>query len=119
MLDTIAGISYRECTYGKIADKLENISHHNKGWSTRKSNTRRNTFAVEATNNQSAHEISEEMAQIRRFGFFLKHVSRPIEKVNTLKYFTRPPPPTEKYYDEVDAYEVNLRQGVSDQHPRL
>lgn len=83
------GRSYRECTYGKIADKMEKICHNNNDWSSRKSNTRRNTFDVEATNNPSAHEISEEMAEMRSLGLFLKHVSRPIEKVNTLKYFTR------------------------------
>ena len=49
----------------RIAEKLEKISHNNKAWNTRKSNTRRNSFAVLATNNPSANNICEELAQLR------------------------------------------------------
>ena len=39
VLDTIAGVSYGECPYAEIAEKLEKIYHSNKVWSSRKSNT--------------------------------------------------------------------------------
>ena len=63
MLDTIEGGSYRECPYDEIAEKLEKISRNNKAWSTRKSDTGKNTFAVQSTHNPTTDEILEEMVR--------------------------------------------------------
>ena len=76
LLDTIAGGSFGECTYGEIAEKLEKISCNDNAWSTRKSDTGRNTYSVQATNNPITHEIHEDLEEMTtELGLVLKHVS--------------------------------------------
>ena len=76
MLDTIAGVSYWVCTYAEIAEKLEKISRNNKYRITKKSDTGRNTFAVQASHNPATYEIREKMAKMRtELGLVLKHVT--------------------------------------------
>ena len=112
VLDTIAGGSYGECPYAEIAEKLEKISRNNKAWSTRKSDTRRNTFPVQSTHNPVTYEICEEMAQMRtELGLVLKHVTRGAEKINAVNYLSKPPPPNDECYYAEDTYEVNEQTG--------
>ena len=76
VLDTIVGGSYGECPYAEIAEKLEKISRNNKAWSKRKSDTRRNTFAVQSTHNPPTDEIREEMDHMRNeHRLILKHIT--------------------------------------------
>ena len=65
VLDTIAVGFYGECTDEYITKKLENISRNSKSWGFRKSDTTRNTFVVQSSNNPAADEIREETAQMR------------------------------------------------------
>ena len=93
MFETIAGGSYGECPYAEIAKKLEKISQNNKAWSTRRSDTGRNIFAVQSSHNPATDEIHEEMAQMRtEIELVLKHVSRGAEKINAVNYLSKPPP---------------------------
>ena len=65
VLHTIVSGSYGKCLYAEIAKKLEKISRNNKNWSTRKSDTMRNTFAVESEQNSVGNDLREEMDQMR------------------------------------------------------
>ena len=74
-------------TYTDIVEKLEKISHNNKDWSNRKSDTGRSTFEVQATHDPTANEICEEMAQmIDKLWLVLRHFTRGAEKVNGVNY---------------------------------
>ena len=108
----IAGISYGKCTYTKIAEKLEKISQNNKSWSTRKSNTWRNTFTVQSAYNSIADDLREKMAQMRtELGLVLKHVAGGAKKLNTVNYLSKPPQQNNEYYYEEESYAVNDQTG--------
>lgn len=107
VLDTIAGGSYGECLWPQMTEIMENISRNNKAWSTGKSETGRNTFTIQATNNQAADEIHEQMVQMRtELGLVLKDVAREDENVNALKYLTIPPQPMEEYYYQEATFNI-------------
>ena len=98
VLDTIAVGSYRVCTYAEIGEKLEKISRNNNYWSIRKSNTRKNAFSIQATENQTTDDIYEEMSQMRtELGLVLKHVSVGAVMVNAVNYFEKSHPPADGY----------------------
>ena len=112
VLDTIAGGSYGECLYAEIAEKLEKISQNSKAWSTRKSDTRRNTFAVQSTHNPATDEIHEDMTPMRtEFGLVLKHITWGAENINAANYLPKPPPPNDECYYAEDSYAVNEQTG--------
>ena len=84
---------------------MEKISRINKAWSTRKSDTNRNTFAVQVIKNPTSDEMCEEFAKMRtELGLVLKHVSGGVHKVNVVECLTIPPLPVDVYYYE-DSYE--------------
>ena len=112
VLDTIAGGSYGECPYTEIAEKLEKISWNNKSWSTRKSDTGRNTFTVPSTHNPATDEIREEMAQMRiELELVLKHVTRSAKKINAVNYLSKPPLPNDECYYEKGSHTVYEKTG--------
>ena len=77
-------------------------------WSTRKSCSGRNTFAVQSTHNQATDEIREEMAQMStELGLVLKHIIEGAEKINAVNYLSKPPPPNDECYYAEDSYAVN------------
>ena len=97
-----------ECPYSEIAEKLEKISQNNIAWSNRKSDTGRNTFAVQSTPNPATDEIREEMAQMRTdLGLVLKHITGCVEKINGVNYLYKLPPPNDECYYEKDSHAVN------------
>ena len=99
-------------SYAEIAKKLEKISRNNKAWSTRNSDTGRNTFAVQSTHNPATDENREEMAQMRtELGLVLKHVTRGAEKINAVNFLAKPPPPNDECYHAEDHYPVNVQTG--------
>ena len=99
-------------SYAESAKKLEKISQNNKAWSNRKSDTGRNTFAVQSTHNPATDEIREEMAQMRtELGSVLKHVIGGAKKINAFNYFAKPPPPNDECYYAEDTYAVNEQTG--------
>ena len=87
---------------------MEKKSGNNNAWTTRKSDTRKNTFAVQDTNNPSTNEMHEDSPHIRNeVVFILKHINGGAKKVNLVNYLTMSPPPTDVYYYKEDIYAVN------------
>ena len=79
---------------------------------TRKSDTGRNTFALQSTHNPTTDEIREEMAQMRtELELLLKHVTGGAEKINAVNYLSKPPPANDKGYYAEDSYAVNEQIG--------
>ena len=54
-------------------------------------------------------------------GLVLEHVSGGADKVNTVNYLTKPPPPADENYYEEDTYTVNEQMGGRGltKYPRL
>ena len=112
VLDAIAGGSYGECPYAEITEKLEKISRNNKAWSSRKSDTGKNTFAVQSTHNPATDVLREEMAHMRTdLGLVLKHITRGAEKINVVNYLYKSPPPNDECYYAEDFCAVNEPTG--------
>ena len=52
------------------------------------------------------------MAKMRtKLGLVLKHVTGGAEKINTVNYFAKPPPPNDECYYAEDTYAVNEQPG--------
>ena len=67
---------------------------------------------MKSTHNPATDEIREEIAQIRtELGLVLKHITRGAEKINAVKYLSKPPPPNDEYYYAMNSYEVNEQTG--------
>lgn len=74
----------------------------------RKSDTGRNTFAVQSTHNPAIEEIREEMSQMRtELGLVLKHITGGVEKINAVNYLSKSPPPNDECYYAGASYAVN------------
>ena len=107
-MDIIASGYSGECPYGEIAKNLEKISHNNKAWSTRKSDTGRNTFAVQSTHNTTIDDICKEMAKMRtELWLVLKQIGEGVEKIDVVNYLSKPPPPKHEFYYEENYHAVN------------
>ena len=97
---------------------MSKICRNNKTSSFSNSDTIRNNFVVQTTNNPIADEMREELAKMRtELGLVLKHVSIHADYVNAVNYLTKQPLVYDYYYDE-DAYTVNDRWGVSHKMPK-
>ena len=99
VLDTITGGSFGEFNYADIAEKLEKISKYNKFLSTRKSDTKRNIFAVQVSYNPATYKIHEDMSQMKtKIGWVLKHVPGGAKKETMVNYLAKHPPLVDEYY---------------------
>ena len=78
---------------------VEEISCNNKARSTRKLDTGRNTFAMQAIHNPASDEIREDMAQMRTdLWLVLKHIGGGAKKVNAVNYLTKIPRLADEFY---------------------
>ena len=74
---------------------------------------------MQSTHNPATDDIREEMAQMRtKLRLVLKHISWSGEKINTVNYLSKPPPPNDECYYEENSYAVNKQSGVSDRVPK-
>ena len=75
---------------------------------------------MQFTHNPATDEIVEEMAKMRtELGLVLKHVIGGAEKINTVNYLAKPPPPNAECYYAEDTYAVNEQTGYPTKRPRL